>query len=149
MEKRLVKLQWEKQFKIHIQSLKFGSTDLREEKKNPCKLSLYAILFTLLCHRLHSFWVLPSTVLGDISICHTWNLSLWNYLLLFLAMKIMGMGVGGCIEWEMRLAYMDMFCSCKGWSCLCLYKQWWESAGLGPHYSLQDRRYQLTNLVQI
>lgn len=102
-----------------------------------------AILFTVLCHRHHSFWALPSTVLGDISICHTWNLSLRNYLLLFLAMKIMGMWVGGLIEWEMRLAYMDMFCSCKGQSCSCLCKPWWGSVELSPHYSLHDRTYQL------
>lgn len=124
IQKRLVSLQWEKQFENLIHSLKFGSTNLR--KKEFVFHSVHIIM-----HRHHSFWILLSTVLGDISICHTWNLSLCNYLLLFLARKLMGIGVGGCIKWEIRLAYMDMFCSCKAWSCSCVYKQWWESAGLG------------------
>lgn len=86
-----------------------------------------AILFTVLCHRHHSFWALPSIVLDDISICHTWNLSRWNYLLLFLAMKIVGMG-GGRTYWvRNETCIYGHVLFCKGRSCSCFCKLWWES----------------------
>lgn len=61
-------------------------------------------------------------LLGDISICHTWNLSLWNYLLLFLAMKMVGMG-GGRTSWVRNepCIYGHVLFP-KGRSCSCFCK---------------------------
>lgn len=107
-------------------------------------MSLCAILFTVLCHRHHSFWALPSTALGDISICHTWNLSLWNYLLLFLAIKMVGIMGGGRTYWvRNETCIYGHVLFHKGQSCSCFCKPWWESVEISPHYSLHDRMYQL------